>query len=123
MHSLNPIKIRPETFCYLLRVIASACLRILALQVPAVESGVLRLPAHRNKHLDGGLPVLGVRFGGLKSVRFGLAAAARRSTRSSPGPGPILGFGLASGLRRRRQKAEQADRGLPPPSGGVGGVI
>jgi hypothetical protein len=58
-----------------------AVLRILALQVPAVESGALVPPAHRgagvcvwykHKHLDGGFPVPGVRFGGLKSVRSGL---------------------------------------------------
>jgi hypothetical protein len=52
-------------------------LRILALQVPAVESGVLvpRPPTAAGvwyKHLGGGFPVQGVRFGSLKSVKFGL---------------------------------------------------
>jgi hypothetical protein len=49
-------------------------LPICAPQVPAMESGVLRPPAHRGWWLvvgistsTGGLPVLGVRFGGLKS--------------------------------------------------------
>jgi hypothetical protein len=45
--------------------------------VPAVESGGCssRPPTAAGawyKHLDGGFPVQGVRFGGLKSVKFGL---------------------------------------------------
>ena len=36
---------------------------------------------------------------------------------------PAAQHPLWAGLRRRRQKAEQADRGLPPPSGGRGGDL
>jgi hypothetical protein len=64
-----------------------ACLRILALQVPAVESGVLRPPAHaahrgwclvQAPQRGGSSPrTLGVRaFGGLKAAKNSLASVA-----------------------------------------------
>jgi hypothetical protein len=88
------IEIRPETFCYLLRVIARhACA---FWRSRHVELGVLRArpPIAAGvwyKHFNGRLPVLGVRFGGLKTARFGLPIAASQSGSSlDPEPGSWL---------------------------------
>jgi hypothetical protein len=78
---------------------------MLALQVPAVEiqwsQGCSARPPIAvgvwYKHLDGGLPVLGVRFGGLKAVRFGLSVRALRY--------------VSRGFRNKQKRV----RGLPAP--------
>jgi hypothetical protein len=76
-HKTRNLVLSPACHC-------KAVLRILALQVPAVESGGAR-PARPPRLVsgtstsmgDGGFPVQGVRFGfgGLKSVKFGLLLA------------------------------------------------
>ena len=75
------IKIRPETFCYLLRVIARPSCAFWRSRCPPWSQGCSSRPPTAAgvwyKHLDGGFPVQGVRFGGLKSVPFGLLADLR----------------------------------------------
>jgi hypothetical protein len=74
------IKIRPETRNVLLSPAwhYKACLCILALQVPAVESRVLRPPAHRGWCLLQAPRWGASRPGGLKTVHLPLVAARRR---------------------------------------------
>jgi hypothetical protein len=77
---------RPEAFCYLLRDIARPCCAFWRSRCPPWSQGCSARPPIAAgvwyKHLDGGVPVLGARFGGLKSVKPGLLSAAqRRATR------------------------------------------
>jgi hypothetical protein len=77
------------------------------------------------KHLDGGFPVQGVRFGGLKSDQFHLlepwlgppSPLPRRSSR--PGAAACWGLGLGTGARGRgagaRGQRLQAQAGASAP--------
>jgi hypothetical protein len=98
-------------------------LRILALQVPAVESGVLGPPAHHGpgvwyKHLDGGLPMQGVRFGGLKSDQFHLVKPnpVDAVARGPWPPGPLV-VPAGTGTPDTRGAPPRLSRQPPGPSG------
>jgi hypothetical protein len=113
---INPactaMKYVPEALCYFLSAIAMRPPYILAIQVPAVEPGGLSAPpparpsrlvcvSVRYNHLKSGLPVLGVRFGGLKAVRVWLL---QRATRNAV-PVPHLGSCLVPLPLRNRKPA------------------
>jgi hypothetical protein len=88
------MRIRPETFCYLLRVIARPSCAFWRSRCPPWSQGCSAPPSIAAgvwyKHLDGGFPVQGVRFGGLKSAKFGLPTSlclcrdSARGTGNSP---------------------------------------
>jgi hypothetical protein len=81
------IRIRPETFCYLLRVIARPPCAFWRSRCPPWSQGCSARPPIAAgvwyKHLDGGFPVQGVRFGGLKSAQFHLPQVAPSSPRTA----------------------------------------
>jgi hypothetical protein len=108
------IKIRPETFCYLLRVIARpSCCAFWRSRCPPWSQGCSARPPIAagvwSKHLDGGFPVPGARFGGLKSVPFGLVHEDQSESQfafcntlrptQSVNPNPTFHLAAVCGLR------------------------
>jgi hypothetical protein len=133
---------RPETFFYLLRVIARPCCAFWRSRCPPWSQGCSARPPIAAgvwyKHLDGGFPVLGARFGDLKSVKFGLAPVGRLSrgtqlarhtsthithphTPLAAGPGPeaLARLALADPSRPSREGAAAA-KPTPQRTAGAG---
>jgi hypothetical protein len=119
--------IRPETFCYLLRVIARPSCAFWRSRCPSWSQGCSARPPIAAgvwyKHLDGGFRVQGVRFGGLKSDQFHLLVTyylllLRRGRLRSSEQQPT-----GSGIDQLRDQGDKGGRTTGHPLGPRGSCV